>query len=252
VGLFELFTNEDLLILYKRAKEFASLFQANKPFPHAVIDDFLPESSYGWVYKNFPALEDPIWKTPENVHTKAKYVARRGELGLKEAMYQEPARQILRELNSSLFLRFLELLTGIKGLVGDPYLSEAGFTFSSNGGFLDIHADFSHNDHTGLERRLNLILYLNDDWYPEYGGELVLFDGDLKPVKAVEPICNRCLIFETSKTSYHGFPDPITCPSNRQRRSLSMYYYSLPRDSRERLRVLFPSDPTFEHKVTQE
>jgi Rps23 Pro-64 3,4-dihydroxylase Tpa1-like proline 4-hydroxylase len=158
---------------------------------------------------------------------------------------------VLHELNSGLFLRFLELLTGIKGLIGDPYFSESGFTYSSNGGFLDIHADFSHQDHTGLERRLNMILYLNDDWDDSYGGNLGLYDADVELVEYVEPIGNRCLIFETSPTSYHGFPDPIACPPDRQRRSLSMYYYSLPRAEREKQRVVFPNEPEFEWEATK-
>ena len=58
----------------------------------------------------------------------------------------------------------IEKITGISGLLPDPYFAESGFHQIQNHGYLNIHADFSHHDYLGLERRINLLYYLNDNW----------------------------------------------------------------------------------------
>jgi Rps23 Pro-64 3,4-dihydroxylase Tpa1-like proline 4-hydroxylase len=172
-------------------------------------------------------------------------------LDLKERLYDEAARGIFLELNSGSFLRFLEILTGVSGLLGDPYLAEAGFHCIERGGFLDIHADFSHHDHTGLERRLNLLLYLNEDWKDEFAGALSLYDVDCRPIQMFSPIANRCVVFRTSEISYHGHPDPLQCPPGTYRKSIALYYYTVP-TGRNRSRIIFPTDRKFTPKVTLE
>jgi len=83
---------------------------------------------------------------------------------MKELNLPELARRVFFELNSSPFLHFLSELTGLRSIIGDLYLAEAGFHLSGNGGHLDIHADFSHHDVLGLERRLNVIILLSSSW----------------------------------------------------------------------------------------
>jgi hypothetical protein len=46
-----------------------------------------------------------------------------------------------------------------------------------------------------------------------------------KPVKKIQPIFNRCVIFETCKGSFHGHPEPLKCPASVKRRSLALYYF---------------------------
>jgi Rps23 Pro-64 3,4-dihydroxylase Tpa1-like proline 4-hydroxylase len=97
------------------------------------------------------------------------------------------------------------------------------------GGMLRVHADFLKHPHYGLDRRMNLLLFLNKDWKPEYGGALELWDENMERlVTQVEPLANRCVIFTTSPTSYHGYTQPITCPQGMSRKSLAAYYYTLP------------------------
>jgi hypothetical protein len=70
-------------------------------------------------------------------------------------------------------------------------------------------------------------VYLNKNWQTEYGGNLELWSKDMKTcVKSVEPIFNRCVIFNTDEDSFHGHPDPLTTPEDRSRRSLALYYYT--------------------------
>jgi hypothetical protein len=162
--------NIDYIKLYKQADLLADIYKNNKPFPSIYLDNFLSAKDYRKISAAFPKANDPIWKTPSNKHTVGKSVTRNGDLGLKEYLFNENARRFFYELNSGLFLNFLEKLTGISGLICDPYFSEGGFHKTGQGGFLNIHADFSHSDRLNLERRVNLIFYLNDI---DEGGEII-------------------------------------------------------------------------------
>ena len=83
----------------------------------------------------------------------------------------------------------------------------------------------------GKERRLNLLIYVNDDWPTEYGGELELWDREMKAcVHRVPPKIGNCVVFNTALDSYHGQPDPVRCPPDRGRRSIATYYYTAPDD----------------------
>ncbi len=139
-------------------------------------------------------------------------------------------------------------LTGIKGLVSDPDLHGGGMHCSKKGGKLDIHLDYSIHPKMKMERRINLILYLSKDWKEEYGGALELWDKDVQNrVQKIMPVFNRAAIFNTSDISYHGHPDPITCPDNIARKSLALYYLTPPQEGiTERFKAKFvarPQDP---------
>jgi Rps23 Pro-64 3,4-dihydroxylase Tpa1-like proline 4-hydroxylase len=240
----------DYYNLYKIAEKLAADYKLSKPFPHAILDDFLTRKGYDKIRRAFPKNDDEIWKTPTNIHTVGKSVTKNGSLGLKELAYSKDAQAFFHQLNSGLFLTFLESLSGIKGLLPDPYFSEGGFHRSTKGGYLDVHADFSHSNKLGLERRLNLIIYLNDNWPESYGGELGLYDEKVNKKVSIAPIANRAVIFTTSDQSYHGHPEPLRCPKNRFRRSIALYYYSLPTQERRKSKILFPDDVNFDRKET--
>ena len=77
----------------------------------------------------------------------------------------------------------LEELTGIKNLIADKTLYGGGLHQVERGGKLDIHADFNIHKKFKWHRRVNLILYLNKNWKPEYNGYLELWDKDMKIIK---------------------------------------------------------------------
>ena len=102
-----------------------------------------------------------------------------------------------------------------------------GFHETSTGGKLGMHADFRINDKLHLNRRLNMIIYLNKDWKDEFGGSLELWDKQMQhKVHTISPVFNRCVVFNTDADSFHGHPDPLTTPENITRKSIALYYYT--------------------------
>ena len=237
------------------SKKYSSEYAMADPFPHIVIDNFFSDSQINFIKSSFPVPESDVWKTPDNIHTISKSVVKKGNTGLKENVINDDARLIFNELNSATFLDFLSEISGISGLCSDPYLYEAGFHLSTNNGKLDIHADYSHHDKSGLERRLNFLLFLNENWETKFKGSLGLYDKQLNLVKSYPPYNNRVIIFTTDKHSYHGFPDPIKMSESylkeeKGRKSIAMYYYTLPQ-GRKKHSIIFPEDPNFKFTASK-
>ena len=95
------------------------------------------------------------------------------------------------------------------------------------GGLLKIHSDFNKHPNLKLDRRLNVLIYLNKNWKEEYGGHLEFWDKEMKYCKTkILPIFNRMVVFSTTDFSNHGHPDPLNCPDLVSRKSIATYYYS--------------------------
>lgn len=190
------------------------------PFPHVVIDNFLPSALLESILEEFPQVNSVQWKTFENAAEKKLASTHELQMG-------ELTRFLLYQLNSSTFLNFLEQLTGIDGLIPDPHFVGGGLHQIERGGYLKMHVDFNRYDRLKLDRRLNLLIYLNQNWSDTYGGHLELWDQEMiRCEKKILPIFNRCVIFSTTDFSYHGHPEPLSCPEGTTRKSLALYYYS--------------------------
>ncbi len=201
------------------AASLAPEFAAAEPFPHVVVDDILPEETLRAVIDTFPP-PGPEWQHFDDPH-QLKFALRD-----EEAM--PPAiRSVIQHFNSQVFIEFLESLTGIRGLLPDPHLGGGGLHQIPRGGTLKVHADFNKLGRLGVHRRLNVLLYLNEDWHEEYGGYLELWDRAMTAaVVRVAPVANRMVVFATNSTSYHGHPDTLAVPDGMYRRSLAWYYYT--------------------------
>lgn len=186
------------------------------PFPHVVIDD------YCWMaetlLKEYPD-PTPQWYCYDNIF-ETKWAID------NTVFMPNSCIQLLSRLNDAVFLKWLEPIFNIDGLIPDPYLRGGGLHYIKTGGKLDIHADFNIHPKLKLQRRLNVILYLNKDWKPEYGGELQLWNRDLTQSTIIEPSFNRLVAFETGSYSFHGHPTPWAAPYPR--RSIATYYYTVP------------------------
>jgi Rps23 Pro-64 3,4-dihydroxylase Tpa1-like proline 4-hydroxylase len=124
-------------------------------------------------------------------------------------------------------LKFLEELTGIKNLMADELLMGGGLHRIKSGGKLSIHKDYTVHPLKKIYRRLNLLLYLNKDWKNEWEGNLELWDKNMKNAEVkVEPIFNRVVIFTIGDDSLHGHPVPLNAPSDINRDSIALYYFT--------------------------
>jgi hypothetical protein len=201
----------------------ADKYQNASPFPHIVMDDFLDREVLHGVLSDFPSSGDKEFFDRDQERFKFQYQPHESSSGL--------VRNLFAELNSQAFLGFLEELTGFKGLISDPYFAGGGLHETKRGGHLGVHADFNIHQRLNIERKLNLLVYLNEDWEDDYGGQLELWDRQMKKCAVrVKPVFGRAVIFNTALDSFHGHPDPLNCPPERSRRSIATYYYSAPED----------------------
>ncbi|MES2480148.1 MAG: 2OG-Fe(II) oxygenase [Bacteroidota bacterium] len=197
------------------------------PFPHIYLDNLFDEEILNDVLKEFPSAEGIDWLKFNNPNERK--LASRDEL-----QFGYHTRTFIHILNSKPFLNFLEKLTGIDNLIPDPSLEGGGLHQILPGGLLKVHADFNKHYHTQLDRRLNVLIYLNKDWEEAFGGFFELWDKDMKAaVVKILPVFNRMALFSTTSTSYHGHPDELTCPPDRSRKSIALYYYTNGRPQEE-------------------
>jgi len=191
------------------------------PFPHIIIDDFLPIQLLEEIIRSFPRK-----KLADDKFFMNDYSGLNKRQILPESC-EERVRNYFLFFNSSPILQFLEGLTKIESLIGDPYFLGGGFHEITRGGKLGIHADFRIHEKLNLYRRLNMIIYLNKEWNINYGGKLELWDKEVKSkIKSIAPIFNRCVIFNTDANSYHGHPEPLDVPNEVTRKSIALYYYN--------------------------
>ena len=196
-------------------------FTTAHPYQHVVIDNFLPKNVFQQAMADFDVVSKEQW-------TGYLHVNERKFANSNPDTWGPTLQQIANELNSPEFVSLLEELTGIPNLLIDPTFEGGGLHQSLRGGFLNIHADFTVHPHQRQwKRRLNLLLYCNENWLPEYGGGLELWDATMSHAeKVVQPLGNRVLIFATDATSFHGHPDPLQCPDGVARRSMALYYFT--------------------------
>lgn len=175
------------------------------PFPHTVIERFIPAHVVRQINK----------ECPEDWHKEEGRFNRKWSTSVLP-----PAAKAVAE---SIDIRMVEEATGISGLFADPDLFGAGLHCIPRDGFLKMHVDFNQHP-KGWNRRVNLLIYLNERWEDSWKGHLQL--GMHGQAKKIAPIGGRCVIFETNDKSWHGHPEPLACPEGVQRRSLALYYYT--------------------------
>lgn len=215
--------------LNKLAAELAPKYQQTPPFPHIYLDDFVNPDLLDKVLSEFPDLD----KKPDQIYYNNPNEDKHASKG--DELFGENTQKLVTYLNSDEFRAFLNKLTGIKEpLLADPYYEGGGFHQIKRGGFLKIHVDFHKNRKLNIDRRLNILIYLNKDWDESYGGHFELWEKDMsKCAVRILPVFNRMAMFSTTGDSWHGHPDPLTCPEGRSRKSLALYYYTQGRPENE-------------------
>jgi Rps23 Pro-64 3,4-dihydroxylase Tpa1-like proline 4-hydroxylase len=203
------------------ARDRSSMYRSAEPFPHLIEDGLFNPAILDRVAGEFQAMDRGDWHHSQATHER--------KWSTEDARQMGPfTSALISQLNAGPFVSFLEELTGIGGLVPDPHLRGGGLHEIRQGGLLGVHADFNVHPRLRLYRRLNLLVYLNKDWEQEWGGALELWDrGGQRCVRAIQPVFNRAVLFDTSNFSYHGHPHPLACPPERSRKSVALYYYAL-------------------------
>ncbi len=224
-----MFINKNYSNLKKVADENSSNYLHAKPFPSIVFDNFFEEEILNEILNDFPSNIKDIGNEFNNKAEKKLSLNSAEKLSLK-------TNNFINFLNSEPFVKFLNELTGIKEtLITDPYLVGGGLHELKDGGYLNIHADFNQHPKMKLDRRLNILIYLNHNWKENNGGHLELWDKEMKKCeKKVLPIFNRIVIFSTTDFSYHGNPNKVKVEENNSRKSIALYYYSNGRPNSER------------------
>lgn len=197
-------------------------FRSAKPFPFVVIENLLVPGAAEEIERSYPSFDQA---TKLGIGFNVVNEQRKIQI-TDAAKFPDPVRRLNDTLSSPQFLADLEYITGIPRLIADQELEGGGMHLTSSGGRLDVHVDFNVLEKRKLFRRLNILLYLNSTWKEDWGGQIELWDKDVKTCHArCLPSLNRCLIFETSEISYHGVV-PISAPSDVVRRSFAGYYYT--------------------------
>ena len=204
-----------------RIDSLAEQYRRAQPYPHVVIDDFLPADLADELAAEFPDPCATFWhQFPGQEQRNKRQVS-------DDSRIPPGLRALIYALNGGQFIGLLEKLTGIASLASDANLVGGGLHQTTGGGKLDVHIDYSHHPRNRLCRRLNLLLYLTPEWQDAWGGDFELWDPKVtKCIKRVAPTFNRLVVFSTSPTSQHGQPEPLTCPPGVGRKSIALYYYS--------------------------
>ena len=202
----------------------------NNPFPHCVIDNFFDTYIANKLHENINSLK---LEDANSKFTNKKSLYEYNKFGFSNIeKLPLSLKNVFVYLNSKEFIEKLEIITGISGLIyGDLNLRGSGVHIIKNNGFLSMHTDFNTYHHPTfgkLDRRINLLVYMNKDWNTSYKGDLLLYNPDkISEVKRIQPCFNRCVIFNTTNKSIHGHPEPLSVPKDDiYRKSIAVYYYT--------------------------
>ena len=207
-------------------------FQHAKPFRHVVVENFLAASACEALLRDFPRFEDKYARDEHGGIGRKAVVERAANVS---AFY----RSFCEYINSPPFLSAMSAMTGIDQLIADPTLFGGGTHENLAGQGLDVHIDFNIDERRMLHRRVNLLIYLNEEWDEAWGGAIELHSDPFNPrvdeVKSFLPLFNRAVIFETNEYSWHGFRR-IELPPDKahlSRKSFSIYLYTRDRPAEE-------------------
>ena len=199
-------------------------FNTATPFNHCVIDNFLDDEFAEKLSKEIPAFDSTSWHEYNN------------PLEIKKTcnnwnLFPPLTYSFFSQLNSGGFIDKVSTYSGISPLFPDAGLNGGGWHIHRNGGKLNPHLDYSLHPKLKLQRKLNLIIYLQEDWENDWGGHLGLY-GDLDSAKEIQseivPLFNRAIFFDTTQNSWHGLSQEVKTPNEICRKSIAVYYLTQP------------------------
>ncbi len=191
-----------------------------KPVPRLVIDNFLPTSIYQAIVEEMNLYPEESWKVKQLPSSGIR----------KESKDLNPTpllRTVVNSLSSNLFISWMKKVTNNNQIIPDVEFLGAGLASAPANSFLGLHVDFNWNDTLKLNRKFNLLLYLNSDWKEEWGGELEIWNFEKTKLESkIFPMPNRLIFWEHDERLIHGYPTPIKSPSDIERQNFMIVYYT--------------------------
>lgn len=231
------------LVNAKNIRKAARDFAGAEPFPHCVIDNFFLPQVAATLSDEFPAYNSAQWRAYNSP------VQIKKTLNSWDAFPPATYRAFFDITSAPFVAAFSALFGRGKKLHADAGLHGGGWHAHKKGGTLNTHLDYNIHPKTGMQRKLNLLVYLNRNWREEWGGALGLWQHDKKTGKAgklmaeITPLFNRAVIFDTTCNSWHGMTGAVCSPRGEERRSIAIYYLCPPPKkitaANERPRALF-------------
>lgn len=186
------------------------------PFPHLVLDNICDSEKLLSAYNKIPELNN---KSRDYIFANNKF---------EKSNYKELGpefQELYTELSSDRMNAFLSFIANEKVFV-DPVNHGGGLHQGKKNSFLDMHLDFNYHPlNKNWYRNMNLLLYLNKDWKPEYKGHLKLMDMRSGEKKELEVPFNRLIIQQTRAYTLHGY-DMTNFPDKVYRTSVATYAYT--------------------------
>ena len=209
------------------------IYQKGKPYPHIVIKNFFNKNFLSQILSEFPDLSKIKSSNNYNNKNEIKFANN------KKRYFKKNTKIFFDYLNSKNFIDFIQKLASInEKLLPDRKLNGGGLHEIKRGGVLKIHTDFNKHPTKNIDRRINVLIYLNKKWKKNYGGNLELWDKDMKKcVKKISPLFNTVVIFSTNDFTNHGHPNPLKCPKTISRKSIATYYFSKGRPISEVIKI---------------
>lgn len=201
----------------------------DSPFTHWILDGFAMPFTRENLFSHVPDSQWPGWEARyENDCERGKRTCRRMPTAALEAA--------LDHLSTDGVVQHLRELTGISDLQADPTLHGAGLHVTEPGGWLVQHLDYAVHPKLDLERRVNLVYFLNPKWDEKWGGAFELGDEMGNVVKRVYPAPCRAVVWLPGDTAFHG-TQRVLCGTDRA--TLAVYYLASKRPGAHRRRALF-------------
>ncbi len=196
-------------------EKFRLAYHIAQPFPHLIIDNFCDEARLSAAYNAIPELNN---KSRDYVFANNKF---------EKSNYKElcpELHELYEDLTSERFNKILSFITS-KEIFVDPKNHGGGLHQGKKNSFLDMHLDFNYHPlHKNWYRELNLLLYLNKDWKPEYKGNLKILDLRTDKEAELEVPFNRLIVQQCAPYTLHGY-EMTAFPEGKYRTSIATYAY---------------------------
>ena len=204
-------------------------YKNSEPYPHIIFKNFFNKEFLNEVLKEFPDLGKSKFSMKYANKNEVKFANN------DKKKFKKNTKLLFQYLNSKKFLKFIKKISSIKEkILADQTLSGGGLHEIKKGGVLKVHTDFGKHPTKNLDRRINVLIYLNKKWKKNYGGHLELWNKDMKKcVKRILPTFNTMVVFSTNDFTNHGHPNHLKCPKKTSRKSIATYYFSKGRPKNE-------------------